>query len=511
MAEINHGFTINIDLCRERILFLILFILLIPASINAQKVTKVTFRAGTTEVAARMGKNTRRLLDDVMFEHGGAKMYCDSAYFYSDRNALDAYSRVYINQGDTVHLYGDYLHYEGNTKMAEIRRNVKLINRETTLTTIELDYNIADGIGYYTKHADIQNQENHIESTIGHYYTKTDMFDFQDSVIVVNPDYTIYSDRMKYHTETKITYFFGPTEIISDSTYIYCESGWYNTATDISQLNRNAMVKNPKQTVKGDSLYYEKKTGFGRAINNVEIIDESQDIILRGNRGIYYENSDYARLTENAEFIQITPDDSLYLHADTLLSDLDTAGNKIIRAYYSVKIFKSNLQGRCDSMIYSTADSVIRLYTAPVLWSEENQISADYIELHTEKQKAKTMYLYNSSFIISMEDSSKYNQIKGKNMVCHFRNNEIYKIDVSGNGQTIYYPRDEEDLIGVNKAECSELVIFIKEGSINAISFQNKPDAILYPLEKAPAEELILKGFLWIEDQRPLSREDIFK
>ncbi|GAH68303.1 unnamed protein product, partial [marine sediment metagenome] len=265
-------------------------------------------------------------------------------------------------------------------------------------------------------------------------------------VVVINPDYTIYSDRLKYNTENKITYFYGPTEIFSDSSYIYCERGWYNTETDISQLNQNALVKNSKQTVKGDSLYYEKLTGFGRAVNNVVIIDHEQDIILKGNRGIYYENSDYARLTDRAQFIQITPEDTLYLHADTLLSELDTSDTKFIKAYYGVKIFKSNLQGKCDSMAYSFADSVIRLYYEPVLWSEVNQISAEYIEIHTEHKQAKTMYLEKSSFIISKEDTSKFNQIKGKNMVCHFRDNELYRIDVKGNGQTVYYPVDEEGI-----------------------------------------------------------------
>jgi lipopolysaccharide export system protein LptA len=315
---------------------------------------------------------------------------------------------------------------------------------------------------------------------------------------------------MKYNTETKITYFLEPTEIIGDSSYIYCERGWYNTETDISQLNQNALVRNTKQTVKGDSLYYEKHTGFGRAIENVEIFDKEQDIILQGERGIYYENSDYARLTEKAQFIQITSEDSLYLHADTLLSEIDTAGTKFIKAYYGVRIFKSNLQGRCDSLAYSFADSVIRLYEAPVLWSDENQITAEYIEIHTQNQQIKTMYLQNAAFIISKEDTSLFNQIKGKNMTCHFRDNELYRIDVRGNGQTVYYPTDSDGVVGANKVECSDLNIYLTGGKVSTITFLKKPDGILYPLETAPKNELVLKGFTWLEHIRPMRKEDIF-
>ena len=123
---------------RRTLIFMLLFVFFI-SSVKAQKVAKVRFSASTTEVDAKLGKDTKRLLGNVMFEHGGARMYCDSAYFYSRKNSLDAFNNVYINQGDTVHLYGEYLHYEGNTKIAQIRRSVKLINRETTLTTEALD------------------------------------------------------------------------------------------------------------------------------------------------------------------------------------------------------------------------------------------------------------------------------------------------------------------------------------------------------------------------------------
>jgi len=509
--KINNLFHLNFY-CNIRGVCVFFFVAYISIPVISQENRQVQFSANTTEVDAKLGRDTRRLLGNVVFEHEGAKMYCDSAYFYAKRNSLDAFNNVYINQGDTVHLYGDHLFYDGNTKIAQIRHNVKLINRETTLTTQALDYNISEGVGYYTNHADIINKENNLKSRIGHYYTRSDMFDFQDSVVVINPDYTIYSDRMKYNTETRVTFFSGPTEIIGDSSYIYCEKGWYNTITDISQLNQNALVRNTKQTIKGDSLYYEKHTGYGRAIKNVEIIDSKQNVILRGNSGIYFEQSDYARLTGHALFIQVTPDDSLYLHADTLLSEVDTAGTKFIKAFYGVRLFKSNLQGKCDSMAYSMADSVIRLYDAPVLWSDENQIMAEYIEIQTEKRQVKTMYLKRSSFIISQEDSAKFNQIKGKNMTCHFRGKELYRIDVNGNGQSVYFPIDESNApLGANKAECSDMVIYLSDGKVNSISLLKKPNAVLHPIETAPINELILKGFSWLEELRPLDKEDIFR
>jgi lipopolysaccharide export system protein LptA len=477
----------------------------------SQTSAQIQFTAATTEYNAAIGKDTKRLIGDVLFTHGGAKMYCDSAYFYSSQNSLDAFGHIYINQGDTVHLYGDFLNYNGNTHLAKVRQHVRLLKKQATLTTDSLEYDILNGIGNYRYHADIVSDENHLESKKGYYYTKRDLFDFRDSVIVINPKYRITSDTLKYNTKKKIAYFFGPTQIVGDSNYIYCERGWYNTETDISQLNRHALLKNKRQTVKGDSLYYEKLTGFGRGVDNVEIFDSLKNILLRGNHAVYYENSGYARITDRAQFIQISNLDSLYLHADTLLTELDTAGKKIIKAFYGVRIFKSNLQGKCDSLSYSFADSTLRFYRFPVLWQGQNQLTADYIELLTERQEAKTMFLRGSSFMCGFKDTAKYDQIKGKNMTCHFRHNEIYKIDVNGNGQTVYYPKDKDELIGANKAECSDLIIYVADGKVNSIIFLKKPDATLYPLTNAPINELLLKGFKWYGNLRPINKEDIFR
>jgi lipopolysaccharide export system protein LptA len=492
---------------------LIIFFLSVFAPAFSQEKTQVQFSAATTEYDEHLVKDTRRLIGNVIFTHGGAKMYCDSAYFYSDRNSLDAFGNVFINQGDTVHLYSDFLYYDGNTRLAKVKHHVRLKRGETLLTTDSLDYDIGRAIGYYTDHADIVDKENHLESMKGYFYTRKDLLAFFDSVIIINPDYKIYSDTLKYNTISKIAYFFGPTDIISDSSNIYCERGWYNTQTDISQLNQHALVRNKNQTVKGDSLYYEKLTGYGRAVKNVEIIDADKNIILKGNHGIYYEQKSYARMTDRAEFLQISDKDTLFLHADTLLSELDTSGFKLIKAFYGVRIFRKNMQGKCDSMAYSFADSVIRLYNQPVLWSEEQQLTADYMEIQTENQKAKTMFMRGAAFIVAMKDTSKFDQIKGKNMTCHFRNNEMYRVDVNGNGQTIYYPLDDKNkgFIGVNKAECSDLVIYLADGKVSTIKFLKKPDATLYPIKMAPINEVTLKGFIWLDDIRPKNKTDIFR
>lgn len=458
------------------------------------------------------GDDVKKLIGDVRLEHAGAYLNCDSAYLFQS-DSVEAFGHVYIEQGDTLHLHGDYLNYSATSKLAEFRNNVKLEDKETTLTTNILDYDLGNDIGFYRTIGNIFIDDNHLSSKRGTFYSKQNLFYFQDSVVVTSPDYVIYSDTMKYHTESEVTTFFGPTEIISDSNYIYCENGWYDMKNDISRFSRNALLKSSKQEIKGDSLYYNRKMGIGEAFRNVVFYDSTQQLILKGNYGHFQENPEKSMLTDSALFIQIlNKDDSLFLHADTLRSKLDSTNKyKIISAYFHVKMFSKSLQGLCDSLAYSFADSVIRFYGEPYIWSDAHQLSAEFIEVYTHMNQPDRLEMYKESFIISKEDSLYFNQIKGKNMTGYFRNGEIYRFNISGNGQSIYFPKDEEKIVGVNFAESSDIILFLENKKIKEIKFLKQPDMRLLPKDKITLDNIKLEGFVWKLHERPKSVKDIFR
>jgi len=403
------------------------------------------------------------------------------------------------------------MHYNGNTRLAQITKNVTLEGNNTILKTSEIDFDLGRNVGYYTRHADIVSGENNLSSRRGYYYMNDETYFFRDSVVLVNPDYTMYSDTLKYQTSTNVAWFLGPTEIVSDTGYIYCESGWYNTGTNVSMLKENALVKNESQTITADSMYYERETGYGEAFSRIQLTDTAQNIILRGEHAFVNQKDDYALLTDSALFIYFSENDSIYAHADTLRAITDEAGKRHLYAYYGVKFFKSDLQGKCDSLYYSTTDSIIKMYKEPVLWSGENQLTAEYIEVRTRNREVNQLYLDSIAFIINREDSVRFNQIKGKTMTGYFRDNDLYQLDVNGNGQTVYYAKDEEEYIGVNIAESSDITIMFTDNSVSELKFLVKPTAVLYPLELAPEEELVLEDFSWHVSQMPMNRYDIFK
>ena len=486
--------------------------IMFPVLSYAQKITKIDLdNADRLEYDKNIGENVKRLIGNVILHHEGTYLYCDSAYLYSETNSVDAFSNVSIKSG-TVHIVGDVLYYNGNTKDAELDKNVKMTDEKMELETEHLTYNTKTKIANYLTGGKLKDAENVLTSKIGYYYAETKEVYFKKEVVLVNPEYTMNSDTLKYNTKTEIAYFFGPTYIVSKENTIYCENGWYNTQKDIAQFNENAYFSNKEQKINGDSLYYDRKILFGKAYNNITIIDTTQEITIKGNYAEYYEKEGKTMVTNEALVIHNMDGDSLFLHADTLKAFFDSTGaGKVLYAYNHAKFFKSDIQGLGDSIVYSFTDSVIYMYSNPILWSEENQITADTIHIFLKNNELYRMNLYSSSFIVSKEDSVKYNQIKGKFVIGHFFENELRKINVYQNSETIYYVRDEsKGLIGINKAIADDMLIFVDNSKVKTITFLTNPEATLYPEKDLAPAEVKLKGFKWDEFKRPLDKEGVF-
>lgn len=492
----------------------VLFVLMVLDSI-AQKKTKVELlNANTLEYDESLGKNVRRLIGDVRLKHEDAIMTCDSAYMYAETNSFDAFGNVHIFQGDSVQLFGDSLKYNGNTRKAQLNGSVKLIDKDMTLTSTNLNYDMKSKMGYYHSGGTIISNKNSInlKSNQGYYFTQSKEFFFKDKVVLKHPQYEMFSDTLKYNTFSEITYFFGPTRIISDSNLIYCENGWYDTRNDVSQYSKNAYLFSKEQKLYGDSLYYDRKGALGKALGNITIIDTVQKIMINGDYAIHYEKGNRSLVTGKTMLTMMFENDSLFLHSDTLLSIFDsTQSNRFIHAFHKVKFYKNDLQGKCDSLVYIMQDSLIRLFYDPVLWSDENQLTAEYFELKMHDGKAEKLEMINSAFIITQEDSVKFNQIKGKNMTGYFVENQLSVVDVREDGETVYYAKEDKGgYIGVNKALSTDIRIYLGNKAVNKITFLKNPKATLYPLEQVKSEELILSGFNWRYAIRPMSKEEIF-
>lgn len=485
-----------------------------PQTKQIRKKIELIFAEQDILVRSRPGEEIHHMVGNVQFRHNDVLMFCDSAHYSPGKQQLTAFSQVHIKQGDTLDLYGNYLFYDGITETAVVRENVELIDKESHLYTDAIDYDVRNRIARYSTGGRITNAGNTLTSIRGVYYVQRNIFNFKDSVKIHTPEYLIEADTMDYNTKTEVSFFIGPTKLTGDSLKMYSENGWFDTRNNVTSVWKNAVIDNMQQIVYGDSLFYNDSTGYGEAYRNVTIQDTTNNLIVEGDFAWYYKQPERFLVTQRATFIQVSEEDSLFLHADTIsaITVTDSSSYRLMRAYHQCRIFSRQLQAKCDSLSYSFRDSVIRFYTEPVLWSEEYQLVSDSMAIFTKNRQAERLELYNGAFVVSMIDTSRYNQIKGRTLTGYFEDNELSKIEVNGNGESIYFLIDGNQLTGVNQSRCARIEAFVKDGRVVEIIDNGNPEGVIDPpdLNSDPAE-LKLEGFIWLDHLRPKRKSDIYR
>lgn len=478
------------------------------------------------------------LRGDVVFRHDNALMYCDSAYFYEHTNSLDAFGRVRFVQGDTLRGYGDKLFYNGNTKLARMRRNVRLEHgrlkeNPTVLTTDSLNYDRNANIAYYYTGGTIADSLNTLTSIYGQYSPNNKQAIFSKNVVLVNPKFILESDTLLYNTESKIANIVSPTQIIyEEETNIYTSRGWYNTHNEQSMLlDRSVIAHIDGQTMTGDTIYYDKRIGFGQVLGKMEMCDSTQHATLYGNYGEMWELDSRGYATDSA--LMVDWSDSVhiaYIHADTLFTEelhysdsvlsiraqLDSTQTDStyhrVRAYYGVRVYRDDMQMTCDSLIYLGSDSTVHLYTTPICWSENQQISADSMVIYIKDGTVDHAMGLGNAFCTMHDTLAYFNQMSGKEIIAYLKDGEVHTVDMSGNALTIYYPKEEDgSFVGMNTTESSFIRVFIKEQEIERMRFTKETTGILYPMDQIPDGGDRLTQFFWADEVRPRNPEDVFR
>lgn len=481
-------------------------------SLTAQTTKKIEIlNADNTIADANKHPDYWRLIGNVSFKHNNAIMHCDSAYHFSNKDRMNAFGKIKITQGDSITITGENLTYFGLKNQAEIKGNVVLIDKYITLKTKQISYNLNSNIALYHSYGEIIDAEKTIKSQQGEYHADMHNFIFKDSVTVVAKDYNILTNKMHYNTNSEITYFFGPSFLIYQNKTIYCENGWHNTKTNISQFQENAYITSESYLLKGDSLYYNRNSGYGKVMKNVELSDTIDNITVFGGFGEYFEEKEIMEITKKPLLQIPNKKDTLFMHADKFISQQKNKQQKII-AYNKVKFFKKNLQGKCDSLSYNFTDSIVEMFKSPILWSGELQITSDSIKFLVNNGNIRHLFLRSNPMIISIEDSLDYNQVKGKEMKAYFIENKIVKMNIEGNGQSIFILADEKtnEKIGLKYTECTNLTLYFEDNKLDLINYAAKPKSITIPYKDVIEKERYLRGFLWRGNEQPKTKEDIF-
>lgn len=449
---------------------------------------------------------------DVCFRHDSSYMYCDSAYFFEQTNSLEAFSNVRMEQGDTLFVYGDYLFYDGNTQVAYLRENVRMENGQVTLFTDSLNYERIPNIGYYFEGGLIVDSLNQLSSFYGQYSPETKLAVFNDSVQVENPDFTLYSDTLHYDTESKVATILGPSVIVSDSGTIHTSRGWYDTVNNTSLLLDQSQVESGEKILIGDSIFYNRDTGMGEVYGNMSLIDTAQHVTLQGEYGYYNEQTGYAFATDSARFLEYSQGDTLFLHADTLQMVTVDSVYWEIKAYYGVRFYRIDMQGVCDSMQFNTRDSVLYMYTEPVLWNEQYQLYGDTIAIYMNDSTIEYAHVIQFAFAAQHVDSSYYNQLKGNDLKAYFEGQAVHQIDVAGNAESIFYPLEKDGAkVGMNETKSGFLTIWVKDNKLDKLKIWPSPVGSMTPIPDLKPDQKMLKDFYWFDYLRPKNRDDIYE
>lgn len=449
---------------------------------------------------------------DVCFRHDSSYMYCDSAYFFEQTNSLEAFSNVRMEQGDTLFVYGDYLFYDGNTQVAYLRENVRMENGQVTLFTDSLNYERIPNIGYYFEGGLIVDSLNQLSSFYGQYSPETKLAVFNDSVQVENPDFTLYSDTLHYDTESKVATILGPSVIVSGSGTIHTSRGWYDTVNNTSLLLDQSQVESGEKILIGDSIFYNRDTGMGEVYGNMSLIDTAQHVTLQGEYGYYNEQTGYAFATDSARFLEYSQGDTLFLHADTLQMVTVDSVYREIKAYYGVRFYRIDMQGVCDSMQFNTRDSVLYMYTEPVLWNEQYQLYGDTIAIYMNDSTIEYAHVIQFAFAAQHVDSSYYNQLKGNDLKAYFEGQAVHQIDVAGNAESIFYPLEKDGAkVGMNETKSGFLTIWVKDNKLDKLKIWPSPVGSMTPIPDLKPDQKMLKDFYWFDYLRPKNRDDIYE
>jgi len=453
------------------------------------------------------GSGYERLLGNVEMKHHNSLIFCDSAHFYRAENRARLFGKVKIQDNeDPITTTSAYAEYDGNTKLAKLRRNVVFTNQETTLYTDYLDYNRETNIATYFNDGKVVDSTNVLTSERGIYEVNLERITFRQDVVLVNPDYTMKTGHLIYLTIPKTSETKGLTNIVSKEGYKLDaqEGSFYDTQQKQFRFF-DGIVETEESRVKAQELFYDEENGYYEGKEDVRVLNKERQVEVFGDDGKYWEDRKYSVVHGKALVRKYFEADTLFMIADTLISqdsEADTA--KYLLAFRSVKLTKSDLAGLADSLVYNYSDSSIRLFRDPVMWNHKSQISADSMVFYIANEQLDRVYMKDKAFAIMTDTLLNFNQMKGRSMTGYFNEGEIDALDIDGNGESLYFALEADTLTqGINRILSANIRLTFQEGAIRKANFGIRPDGKFTPVQKLDEKVSRLDGFRWRIEEKP--------
>ena len=455
---------------------------------------------------------------NVQFMHKGAKMWCDSAYFYQQTNSFRAFGHVRMVQGDTLSLTCERAYYDGQAQLMEARKNVWLKHRGQTLNTDSLNYDRLYNNAYFFEGGTRTDKNQKLVADWGQYNTQTREAVFYYNVKMIENDRIITTDTLQYNTLTSMAHVLGPSQITSKTGVIETRDGYLNTKTSMSTLYGRSTVNDKDKTITGDSLYYDDKTGQSEGYGDVVYVDKKNKNSLLCQRFKYNEKTGVGWATGKLFAKDYSQKDTLYVHADSVkffTYNINTDSvYRMAHCFKHVRAYRQDVQAVCDSMVANSKDSCLTMYRDPIVWNANRQLLGEVIKIYMQDSTVKEAHVLGQALSVEqMSDSVHFNQLSSKDMFAYFIDGNVRRNDAVSNVRSIYFSVDDKDstLIGLNYLETDTMRMFISaERQLQKI-WTCRFEATLYPMSQIPPGKEKLEAFGWFDYVRPLNKDDLFE
>ncbi|WP_223154788.1 OstA-like protein [Aestuariibaculum sediminum] len=473
---------------------------------------------------------TRDDSQQVHLYHNGTDLWCDKAIRYGQENFIEAYGNVKMIQGDTINMSAKYIEYSGISELAFASGEVVLKDPNSTISSDTLYFDRINQEAFYKSGGTVvKDTSGTITSKIGRYLMQQKKYRFTENVVLTNDDAIINSDYFDFYSDTGKAFLYGPSTIVTETSKTYCEKGFYDTKNKTGYAVKKSRIDYDNRIIEGDSLYFDNNISFASATNNIKVTDTINKTIVKGHYAEVFKEKDSLFITKRALAATKQENDSIYMHADKIMVT-GKPDERILRAYYNAKIFKTDLSGKADSIHSNQKTGVTQLINLnrlasldkfatkrrPIMWNVESQMTGDTIHLfsNTKTEKLDSLLVFDNAFIISKDTLSEdgYNQINGLKLLGQFDDeNQLRTVDINKNAQSIFYVRnDKQELVGIDKAKSGRISILFGNGDIEEYTRFNQVDGTLPPESEYLEKDKRLKGFDWREDERPQSVADLF-
>lgn len=681
-------------------IFLNIILILFSLSVFAQNEEKDSLVRLISADKARLlqinGQSFRKVEGNALFLHNNTYLKCDNALWNVDKGVIDAVGNVQVIQEKTI-LTGDSLKYLIDEDLARFRGHiVQLVDKDSNmLRTRFLDYNTKDSIAHFQRGGAMMDKDGSlIESQVGHYYAKSDLFVFKERVEMFSDSLFFVTDSLKYFSQKDIIEFDGKTNGWYDKYAIASGGGWYNRNNETFFFDRSVHVISDENEGWSETLFYDRNQEYTRMERRVEVVDTVNKSIVLGGKLDFWNEPRRAEVyqdpviimlqeqdgggvdsvfiaadqfkyfqkrmfevdsafvaqaeqryksaqidplaskrppeqpvqNESADSVASAPTDSSSVElqqdvqrdsvsvespnrersdsvsqmsgreerrdvaavADSLsergdagrpssgevISDeslreressdtlstpvqrgvvrddfgtegllpagdslslsrvdsvsrvdslgvadslavetepLDTTIVTFVEAFKNVKIYKSDIQIKCDSLLYCSIDSMARLFTDPVIWYDGvNQITADSMQFVMEDGEMRKGYMLSKAFVISEDaNGGYYHQIKSPEMIGYFRDSDLYRFDAIGGASMMVYIAEDSVVTTMNQKECRMMTAVLKDGAVERMRYYEGIKSDAFPVYDLTDEQKYLKDFNWRIEEKFNSRFDI--